>query len=106
MELMITLFLLNICLLLFTSQYAHVGNLSVIIVESHKKLMIMQQAMEHARISKKNFSENYVLDGYTIQVEKTEDAILKKFSHIIVTLYDKNNKKNIWYSGVVTSDEA
>lgn len=104
-EFVMGLFLLSLCITFFILQYAHIGSFTADSLQTHKKLMIIQSAVERARSLKKEYYELYTKDMHNIEITVTSDRTIKRFLHIMVTLYDKDKKKETWFSGVTIGNE-
>jgi hypothetical protein len=106
LELISALFLLTLCVALSISQSGHINALAVYSLQTYKRLCLAQDALEKARLSSRESFDRQTVDGYTLETTIKKDLTLKNFLHIEVTVYDKTENIDTWFSGVVLPYEA
>ncbi len=106
LELIGALFLLALCIPLCMINAAHIQKLAHNSLQTYKRVTLIQNALEKARLSLHERLDTQIVESYTIETRITRDADIKNFLHIEVTLYDKDEKAGTWFSGVAVPYEA
>lgn len=87
------------------SLYAHCFTFFQRSLQMYQKMMVMHHILENVFISPQESIIQRNSDHYRHEIETTRDDFCKNFLHIAVTVYDKDQHKETWYSGVVISNE-